>query len=64
MSRIRKPKPQNFNAPRKCGGKFCYETRFDAEQVVAEKAITDPEVELAIYRCMSCGTWHLTSAKK
>lgn len=63
MTRIRKPQPQNFNPPKKCGGKYCYPTKLDAELVVEEKSITNPEVDLDIYHCHSCHSWHLTSKK-
>lgn len=60
MGRIKKPVPQNFNPPKTCGGKHCYRTRHDAEMVVEEKKIMQPELELTVYRCLSCGTYHLT----
>ncbi|MGB3023777.1 MAG: hypothetical protein WBB39_03125 [Candidatus Saccharimonadales bacterium] len=46
--------------PRQCGGKNCYTTRHDAEMVRDEKSITDPDIELAIYHCLECNTYHLT----
>jgi uncharacterized Zn finger protein len=63
MSRIRKPQPQHFNPPKTCGGKHCYQTRHDAELVVLEKEILQPELKLAMYHCHSCGTYHLTRIK-
>lgn len=63
MSRTRKPVPQNFNSPKTCGGKHFYATRHDAELVVEEKAILQPELELTIYHCTSCGKYHLTRRK-
>lgn len=63
MSRSRKPLARNFDAPRTCGGKHCYKTQRDAEAVVEEKSILQPELELAIYRCLSCGEFHLTRVK-
>lgn len=60
MSRIRKPTPQNFNSPKLCGGKRCYTTRHDAEAVAEEKQIMQPELELSVYKCLSCGQFHLT----
>ncbi len=63
MSRVRKPLPRHFDAPKLCGGKHCYATRHDAEQVVEEKSITDPELELSVYRCLTCRQFHLTRTK-
>ncbi len=64
MARIRKPLARNFNAPKKCGGKYCYSSRIEADQVMEEKAITNPEVALATYHCVSCGSYHLTQTNK
>ncbi|MBP7760417.1 hypothetical protein KA093_01330 [Candidatus Saccharibacteria bacterium] len=50
--------------PRQCGGKNCYPTRHDAEMVRDEKAIIDPELQLDIYHCLDCATWHLTRRDK
>lgn len=63
MSRSRKPVPQNFNAPKTCGGKYCYKTRQDAEQVIAEKEVMQPELTLTSYHCPQCHGWHLTRVK-
>ena len=60
MSRTKKPLPRNFNSPKTCGGKRCYATRHDAEMVVEEKTIMQPELKLSVYRCLSCGEYHLT----
>lgn len=63
MSRSRKPLARNFSAPKKCGGKFCYATLQQAKLVVEEKNITNPEITLSIYRCLSCGEFHLTRSE-
>ena len=49
--------------PRQCGGKNCYLTKRDAELVRDEKTIIDPELELAIYHWIDCGSYHLTRVK-
>ncbi|MFZ2494159.1 MAG: hypothetical protein WAW60_00085 [Candidatus Saccharimonadales bacterium] len=48
------------NKPQLCGGKHCYTTKRDAEMVIAEKEIIQPELQLTIYHCIQCGTYHLT----
>lgn len=63
MSRVRKPLPRNFNPHKKCGGKYCYATKLDAEMVVEEKTIMQPELELSVYKCSNCGSYHLTRNK-
>ncbi|NCU40907.1 hypothetical protein EOL73_04085 [Candidatus Saccharibacteria bacterium] len=60
MARTKKPIARNFDSPRTCGGKFCYRNRQEAEAVIKEKSILQPELELSIYRCLSCGSFHLT----
>ena len=64
MARSKKPIARHFNAPKTCSGKNRYPTRLDAEQVIAEKAIMQPELELTLYRCAQCRDWHLTRSKK
>jgi len=63
MARTKKPIARQFDAPKTCGGKYCYTTRQAAELVVEEKSITDPELELSIYHCVSCRQFHLTRVK-
>lgn len=63
MSRLSKPRPENFSPPKMCGGKRCYRTHRDAEMVVEEKEILQPELELSIYHCLSCKQYHLTRVK-
>ncbi|MGE5312565.1 MAG: hypothetical protein ACM3MA_00960 [Acidobacteriota bacterium] len=63
MSRVRKPTPRSFNPPRTCGGKYCYNNRQDAELVIAEKEILQPELQLTTYYCAVCRSWHLTRVK-
>ena len=60
MSRTKKPLARDFSSPKTCGGKRCYATQHDAEMVVEEKAVIQPELELSVYRCLSCGEYHLT----
>lgn len=60
MSRPYKPRPQHFDSPKLCGEKRRYRTRHDAEMVIAEKEIMQPELELTVYRCTQCGDFHLT----
>ncbi len=60
MARIKKPIARNFDAPLLCSGKRRYRTRHEAEMVVDEKTVLQPELELNIYRCLSCGDFHLT----
>lgn len=49
--------------PRTCGGKRCYGTKHEAELVKSEQEIINPELELSIYKCISCGSYHLTRRK-
>lgn len=48
-----------------CNGKNCYRTRGEAEQVAKEQELRDlkQELRIGIYRCVYCGSWHLTNKK-
>lgn len=50
--------------PRLCGGKRCYPSKHEAELVKSEQEIITPGLELSIYRCISCGSYHLTRRKR
>lgn len=63
MARIRKVSYRDFPAPRLCGGKRCYSTKREAEQVKSEQELLTQDLELTIYRCIQCGQWHLTRTK-
>lgn len=56
----RSNKPKLYEQPRLCGGKRQYAHKHEAEQVKTEQEIINPELELSIYKCMTCGAWHLT----
>lgn len=58
MARTNKPKL--FPQPKRCGGKMCYPTKHQAEQVKLEQELRNHDLELSIYRCITCGDWHLT----
>ncbi|TAH31892.1 hypothetical protein EYC58_04410 [Candidatus Saccharibacteria bacterium] len=49
--------------PRTCGGKRCYTTKQEAKHVKSEQEIINPELELSIYRCLTCSSYHLTRRK-
>ena len=51
------------NTPRLCGGKRCYAHKYEAEQVKSEQELLTRDLELSIYRCLSCHEWHLTRSK-
>ncbi|HET7630132.1 MAG TPA: hypothetical protein VFK03_02045 [Candidatus Saccharimonadales bacterium] len=56
-----KPKYDRFVINRPvCGGKNRYPTKSQAEAVKLEQEIIDAELNLRVYRCVSCGDWHLT----
>jgi hypothetical protein len=63
MARVYKPKPVNYQPPRMCSGKRCYISKHEAQQVAEEQYIIN-DVELTIYKCLSCHQFHLTSIKK
>ena len=58
MTRVNKPKL--YPQPKKCGGKMCYPSKHQAEQVKEEQELRDQDLQLSIYRCISCSNWHLT----
>lgn len=49
--------------PQLCGGKRCYSTKQEAEQVKSEQEIINPELKLSVYKCITCGSYHLTRHK-
>lgn len=50
--------------PAMCASKRRYRTRAEAEVVKAEHEILTPDLELSIYRCLTCGDFHLTRRKE
>lgn len=64
VSRAKLPNPRNFDPPKKCGGKYRYDTRRQAELVIEEKTIIEPELNLETYRCNQCRSWHLTRTSR
>ena len=63
MARVRKVSYKDFPAPKLCGGKRCYSSKREAEHVREEQELLTHDLELSIYRCIQCGTWHLTRNK-
>lgn len=56
--KIFQPAPKNT-----CGGKVCYTNTTEAEVVKSEQELLNTDIKLDIYRCISCGSWHLTRKK-
>ena len=50
--------------PQLCGGKRRYTSKQEAVLVKEEQEILTPGLELSIYRCIQCGSYHLTRAKR
>lgn len=46
-----------------CGNKMCYSSITEAEIVKNEQELLHSDIKLDIYRCISCGNWHLTRKK-
>ena len=44
----------------KCGGKNCYTSKHEVELVKEQQELLHRDLILAIYRCVSCRSWHLT----
>lgn len=44
----------------KCGNKNCYASRHEAELIKEQQELLHRDLELDIYRCISCQSWHLT----
>lgn len=65
MPQKHRPKYHADN-PVLCGGKRRYASKQEAEQVAEEQELINfaEELELSVYRCISCGDWHLTRSGK
>ena len=50
--------PQNM-----CANKVCYSSITEAEIVKDQQELLNSDIKLDIYRCISCGSWHLTRKK-
>lgn len=62
-----KHKPQHhrlFDQPRVCEGKRCYANKHEAELVKEEQEALKDDLELSIYRCLTCKQWHLTRTNR
>lgn len=65
MPQKHRPK-YHIDNPTLCSGKRRYATKQEAERVAEEQEILNfaDDLELSVYRCISCGGWHLTRNKK
>lgn len=51
---------------KKCGGKNCYSSRKEAEDVRIEQELRDlrGELRIKVYRCAYCSKFHLTQIEE
>lgn len=49
-----------IQTPQMCGEKRRYASQAEAQKVAEEQQLLHPGLKLAIYKCISCGGWHLT----
>jgi hypothetical protein len=58
----RSKKPKLFADRPKCGDKQRYTSKREAEQIATQQEMLNytQDLQLKVYRCATCGGWHLT----
>lgn len=52
-----------FQPAASCSNKRKFRNRIDAENQVELQALEQPALNLEVYQCDKCGSWHLTRIK-
>jgi len=58
------PKHQAFRFASNCDKKRRFGSEKEALQALEYQALLKPDLELSIYKCELCGSWHFTSNSK